>query len=280
MSEINNSAINYHAYNVHEGDSLMSQVAKVISVVLPRGLIVVGFSEHGDLLMIRYGDYSNTLPTWILDFYEHRFIDEPLLSKPENVIATFIASDKYLLIPEDAYDEAEAVKWMRKIFFVEGNEVLSVHRLHEDKAKYMYSFPGTIKSLVGRYFVNSRLLPLATYQFYKPYKADSSLQCAITPEHVYATLYKNRTLHWHQVFDYTTGEDIAYQIKLLCKQLRIEADAVEIQCSVAYRGLNPVLNTLSQYFPNIKESDTNATAGNLQWTSTIGLLQQLYACAL
>lgn len=280
MSEITNSAINYHAYNVHEGDTLMSQVAKVICVLLPRGLIVTGFSNQGDLLMIRYGDYSKTLPTWILDFYEHRFIDEPLLSNPENVIATFVASDKFLVVPEPLYDEAEAVKWINKIFFIESNEVLAVHRLHEDKAKYMYAYPGTMKSIIGRYFVNSKLLPLATYQFYKPYKADSSLQCCITGEQVYATMYKNRLLHWHQVFGYENGEDIAYQIKLLCKQNNINADSVDMQATVTYRGLNPILNAMSQYFPNIRESEANVVANNKQWAPAIALLQQLYACAL
>lgn len=280
MSEITNSAINYHAYNVHEGDTLMSQVAKTICILQPRGLTVAGFSEHGDLLMIRYGDYNRTLPMWILDFYEHRFIDEPLLQRPENVIATFVASDKYLVIPEPVYDEIEAVKWLNKLFFVEGNEVLSVHRLAEDKARYMYTYPGTMKSLVGRYFVNSKLLPLSSYQFYKPYKADSSLQCTITQEHVVATLYKNRLLHWHQVFAYENGEDIAYQLKLLCKQLRINPDAVDMQCTVAYRGLNPIMNDVAQYFPNIRENEATETPHGRQWAGTISLLQQLYACAL
>ncbi len=280
MSDITNSSINYHIYNVHEGDTLMGQVAKQICILLPRGLCVAGFSEHGDLLMIRYGDYNRTLPTWILDFYEHRFIDEPLLARPEQVIATFVASDKYLVIPEHLYDETEAVKWLNKLFFVEGNEVLSVHRLQEDKAQYLYAYPGTMKSLVNRYFVNSKLLPLASYQFYKPYKADSSLQCTITQEHVYATLYKNRILHWHQVFGYETGEDIAYQLKLLCKQMRINPDMLDMHGTVAYRGLNPVLHDLSQYFPNIRENESAAAQNSRQWAGSIALLQQLYACAL
>lgn len=280
MSEITNSAINYHTYNLHEGDSLMSQVAKVVCVLLPRGLVVSGFSDHGDLLMIRYGDYNPSLPTWILDFFEHRFIDEPLLANPQNVVATFIASDKYMVIPEALFDEQAAVKWLNKIYFVEGNEVLSVQRLQEDKAKYMYAFPGTMKSLVGRYFTNSKVFPLPTYQFYKPYKSDSSLQCLITGDQVYATLYKNRNLHWHQVFAYENAEEIAYHIKLLCKQQRINSETLDLQCAVTYRGLNPVLYEIAQYFPNLRDTDGQVTAHNKQWASTIGLLQQLYACAL
>lgn len=280
MSDIHNSAINYHAYNVHEGDTLINQVAKVICVLLPRGLITAGFSEQGDLLMIRYGEYNHTLPVWILDFYEHQFIDEPLLSNPEQVIATFVGSEKYLVVPDALYDEGAAVKWFNQLFFVEGNEILSVHRLHEDKANYMYAWPGTMKSLIGRYFNNSRALPLATYQFYKPYRTDSAIQCCITSTHVFATLYKNRTLHWHQAFPYETGEDIAYHIRLLCKQHRINPDTLDLKCTVTFRGLNTILNETAQYFPGIKDGDASVVAGDSQWTPAVSLLQQLYACAL
>lgn len=280
MSEIHNSAINYHAYNVHEGETLISQVEKVICVVLPRGLISAGFSEQGDLLMIRYGEYNHTLPIWILDFYEHRFIDEPLLSEPEKIIATFVASDKFLVVPEALYDENAAIKWFNRLFFVEGNEILSVHKLHEDRAHYMYAWPGTMKSLIGRYFSNARALPLPIYQFYKPYRPDSTLQCCITSTSAFVTLYKNRELYWHHVFPYETGEDIAYHIRLFCKQHRINADTLDMKCTVTYRGLNTILNETAQYFPSIKDGESSVVAGDSQWLPTISLLQQLYACAL
>lgn len=279
MSEINNSSINYHAFNVHDGDTLMGQVAKVICVVMPRALLVAGFSEHGDLLTARYGDYNKALPAWIIDFYEHRFIDEPLLQHPDRVVATFIASEKYLIIPEDLYDEGAAVKWLQKLFFVEGNELYSSHLLHDERARYLYAWPGTIKSLIGRYFNTAKTLPFASYQFYKPYKGDSALQCCITTEQVFATLYKNRALQWHQVFSYEKGEDIAYHIKLLCKQQKLNADTLDIHFSTAYTGLNGILADMSQYFPNIRDVESSSSSGK-QWAHTVSLLQQLYACAL
>jgi hypothetical protein len=280
MSEIINSAINYHSYNATNSDTLIDQVTKVVSVLLPRGLLVGGFNEQGELQMIRYGDYNRTLPTWILDFYEHRFVDEILLSKPNLVIATYIASDKYLVIPEAVYEESAAMKWMNNVFFVEGNEVLSVQRLPEDKAKYVYAYPATIKSLVGRHFLNSKLVPLAAYQFYKPYRSDNAIHCCITAEHAIATFYKNRILHWHQVFEYEKGDDIAYRIKQLCRQEGLDSETLDITCSVTYRGLNPVLNEVAQYFPSMRENDSNTPLASRQWAGTISLLQQLYACAL
>lgn len=281
MSELtNNTALNQHAYNVHSGDSLLNQVARVICILMPRGLTVAGFSDRGDLLMIRHSDYKKSLPAWILDFFEHQFINEPLLSSPHKVSAAFVAADKYMLVPEVLYNEATAEKWMRKIDFVEGNEIINVHHLREDKANYLYSWPAAIRSLMTRYFTKAHIYPFASYQFYKPYKSECSLQCCITNDQVYATLYNNRQLHWHQVFNYETAEDIAYQLKLLAHQHNIESEYMSFQCTTTSRGLVDVVNELSQYYPSIKDGMGNVDTTDRNWIGTIYLLQQLYACAL
>lgn len=279
MSEILNSSINYHTFNVHDGDSLHKQVEKVVCVIMPRGFAFAGFSNHGDLLMMRYGDYDPELPPWILDFYEHHFLDEPMLADPMNVVATFIASDKYLIAPDFVYNETEATEWIKKLFFVEANEEVIVHPLHDDKAKYLYTIPTTVKNLVGRYFTASKILPLTAYQFYKPYKSDTNIQCVITPEQVFATMYKNRVLQWHQVFPFQVGEDIAYHLHLLCKEHKTSVENVELKCTVAFRGLNPIMNDMAQYFPNIKDGDANVVSSNEQWAPSISLMQQLLSCA-
>lgn len=278
MSEILNSSINYHVYNVHEGSSLQHQIERVVCVLMPRGFAFAGFSSHGDLLTMRYGDYDAELPPWILDFYEHHFIDEPMLTDPLNVVATFIASDKYLIAPDYVYNEIETAEWLKKLFFVEANEEILVHPLRDDKAKYLYTIPTTVKNLIGRYFTGSKILPLTAYQFYKPYKADTHIQAVITPEQVFATMYKNRELQWHQAFPYEVGEDIAYHLHLLCKEKKINVEQMELKCTVAYRGLNPVMNDMAQYFPNIKDGDANVVSSNEQWTPSINLMQHLLSC--
>jgi len=280
MSEVTNNTLNQQVYNVHSGDALLGQVVKVVCILLPRGLAVGGFSDRGDLLMIRYNDYKKNLPTWILDFYEHQFLNEPLLAAPHKVIATFVASDKSLLVPKAIYGEATAEKWMKKIHFVEGNEVISVYNLREDKANYLYAWPAAIKSLMTRYFTNSKILPLAAYQFHRPYKADCSLQCSITSDQVYATLYNHKKLYWHQVFNYQNAEEVAYHFKLLCRQHNIQQENMTFQCTVTNRGLVNIVTELSQYFPGLKDGSGNIGTTDSTWTPTIYLLQQLYACAL
>lgn len=265
---------------MHSGDSLMAQVVRVICVLMPRGLAVAGFSERGDLLMIRYNDYKKSLPTWILDFYEHQFINEPLLSDPAKITAAFVASDKGFIVPEVLYEGPTAEKWMKKVHFVEGSEVVATHHLREDGAHYMFAWPAAIKSLMTRYFPKARILPFSTYQFYKPYKSESSLQCCITNEQVFATLYTNRNLAWHQIFSYETAEDIAYHIKLLCEKNNLDTERMTLQCTMTSKGLYGILTELTQYFPDLKDGSGNVSANDRTWTGAIHLLQQLYACAL
>jgi len=279
MAEIANSTVTKLSYNAHEGANLVQQVAKVILVVFPRGLTIAGFSPQGDLLIVHYTEHNESLPRWILDFYEHRFIEDKLLSVPEKIAGIFVASDKYLLVPDEVYNAEQASDWMRKIFFIESNEVIEDYRLYEDKSHYLFAYPSAIKNLSGRYFHHAAVLPLAAYQFYKPYKMESALQFCVGIDYIYATLYKNKQLAWHQVFPYQCAEDIAYQINLMCKQYRIESQNMEIQASVIHKDLNNMLSDLTQYFPKLKYgNNTESFPSVREWIQTAGLLQQLYSC--
>lgn len=280
MSDVTNSGFNQQIYKVHNGDSLVSQVARIIIVLTPRSITTAGFSEPGDLLMISHNDYKKSLPPWIIDFFEHEFLNDKLLNAPHKVISAFVATDKAMLIPEILFKEQEADKWVRQLHFVEKSEIMSTFHLREDKAHYMYAWPAAIKSLIGRYFSKAKVLPFSAYQFYKPFKSECSLQCAVTNEQVFATLYKNRSLHWHQVFNYQTAEDIAYQIKHLCEHHNIHESELALQCTNANRNLAGIVTELSQYFPELKDGTGNVPSNDRSWTGTIYLLQQLYACAL
>lgn len=280
MSDVLNHSLSQQEYNIHPGDTLYDQVDRIICVLFPRGMIAAGFSDRGDMLMIRYSDYKKELPTWIIDFYEHRFINEDLLGMPHKVHTVYIASEKNLIIPETIYQESEAAYWLSKIHYVEVNDLVSEYYLKENKAHYIYAWPSGVQNLINRYFPNAVSLPFASYQFYKPYQSQCFLQCCITMEQVYATLYNEDALTWHQVFNYQNAEDIAYHIKLLCKEHGIDSDKMGFQCTITSRSLTFVLQQVNQFFPKMKDGSGNVGANDKSWTGTIYLLQQLYACAL
>lgn len=280
MSDISNTIINQYSYNAHAGAGLISQVTRVICLMLPHELIVAGFSNQGDLLMVRHSDYKKSITPWGLDFYEHQFSNELLLTNNEIVKHIFIGSDKYMVVPDELYNQGKAEKWLQQLYYVPTDEVISVHPLRKDQANYIYAWESAVKSLLTRYFPHAKVMPFAAYQFFKPYnKTDYSLQCCITAGQVYATLYKSRSIHWHQVFSYETAEDIAYHIKLLCKENGIPEDQLSVQCSVSNISLLAILNTLCEYFDIEKEGTTGPFNIDPSWGVTINMLQQLNACA-
>lgn len=288
MSEITNNlnqqvsnihGLNKQVYNIHDGDTLLSQAEKVICVLMPRGLVAGGFSQHGELLMLRYNEYKKDLPTWILDFFEHQFIDEPLLANPDKMTALYIATEKSMIVPNALYDEQAAEEWMKKIFFIESNELIASFDIKNEEAQYIYSWSAAVQSLVTRYYPGSQVYPLSRYQFYKPLQSELSLQCCITYNQVYATFYKQQKLQWHQIFYYETAEDIAYQLKLLCQQNDIDEDQLSVQCLAVNQNLTYITTALSQYFTVFTDGVLKNERGT-SWNSTILLLQQLYACVL
>ncbi|MBL7718082.1 MAG: DUF3822 family protein [Flavipsychrobacter sp.] len=279
MTEASNTtSSSRQAYNVHNGDSLLSQVTRVICVLMPRALAVAGFSDKGDLLTIRYNDYKKSLPPYILDFFEHQFINEPLLSAPHKITAAYIAGDKSMIVPDVLYNAEASEKWMKQLQFVETNEVITPYHLADDKAQYIFAWPAAVKSLISRYFAKAAELPFAAYQFYKPLKAEHQIICTVTPDCAYATLYHNKALLWHQAFAYENAEDIAFRLQLLCREQDIDPARANLQCTGISKSHNRIIQGLSQYFPQLK--DGNANSNDTGWSSPIYLFQQLYACAL
>ena len=280
MSEITNNPLNEQIYKVHTGTNLVAQIARVNIILMPRGMTVAGFSDRGDLLMIKNNDYKRALPPWIIDFFEHQFLNEEMLSAPHKVTAVFIANDKNLLVPDTLYKGQDAEAWLRKLYYIEANEVVNTHQMREDQAFYLYAWPSAIKSLINRYFTKAQVFPFSIYQFHKPFKAECNLQCALTADKAFATLYKDRHLHWHQAFSYKSAEDIVYQIKHAISEYGLSETPVHIQCTVANKNLAPHITELLQFFPGLKDGTGNVVTNERTWTSNIYLLQQLYACGL
>jgi len=280
MTGATTSVVNYKTYNVVESDTLIAQVSRVICVILPKGFIVGGFSDRGDMLMIRYSDYPNDLHDWVPDFFDHRFAEEPLLANPHQVVAIYTLSEKQVLIPNNLYDPITAGNWLRNIYFIEENESVDFFPMNEEKAHYVYAWPSAIKGLAARYFPNAHFLPLGAFQCTQLYKAENAIQIALTRNMVVATYYKHKSLQWHQVFHYKTVEDIAYRLVQVCKEFDQPLDDMDMFYTTSFNELNIVADDLSQYFPNIKAMEAGVMVTNPDWASTVSLFQRLYTCAL
>ena len=267
---------NEQVYNLHEDESISSQVTHVICVLVQRGMLTAGFSADKELLMLHYTGYNKSKPIWELDFFEHLFVQEPLLAVREKVKGVFILTDKNLVIPDDFYDENEAGNWLRHIHFTEPNDVNLSYSLDEDNAQYLFAVPLSITELVKINFKKAALLPLPVYYFKNTNRQSLYLQCCITGEQLCATLHNYSQLLWHRIFDYTSAEDIAFAINQLCIENHISSSDISLNCNTTSATEYDVLNELSRYFPAIKDGNGNTI--RTRWDAVICLAQQLFAC--
>src|ERR1043165_9752124 len=218
-------------YNVREDDTLLSKVAFVLCVMVPRGLYIAGFSITKELLTINYTGYSKNKPVWELDFFEQLFSSEPLLAVKDKVKGAFICSHKNMVVPQELYEADKAVEWLQRIHYIEQKEIMATFELENEKAAYLHTLQLNISELVKINFKRATVLPLSSYQFGQRQAQILHLQCCITGEEVVATLHNYSQLLWHKVFNYECGDDIAYAIKLLCKENYIDAAKLNITCN-------------------------------------------------
>lgn len=273
------SAGAHHTYRANEHDTVLSEVSRVICVLLPRSFLIAGFNGDGHVAMARYNSYEHTDPAWDKDFFEQEFMNEPLLGVPQQVRAVFIGSREGMLIPSTLYNEGEARKWMTKLQSVCPDDVLHSYGAESADAQYAFALPAAMDKLLRRYFGETPVLPLAAYQFYKPVKAGYILQCFAAEDVVTASLHQLGRLLWHQQFTYSGVEDIAWQAVYVCRELHIPRIDLQIQLTMLCDDCYDLGPELERYFPKIKWSLSLAKDEG-RWAPVLYLLQQLYVCAL
>ncbi len=94
-----------------------------------------------------------------------------------------------------------------------------------------------------------------------------------------ASLHQLGRLLWHQQFDYSSVEDIAWQAAYACRELHIPRIDLQIQLTMLCDSCYGIGVELERYFPKIKWSLSLAREEG-PWAPVLYLLQQLYACAL
>ncbi len=272
----NNNNIFEQVWNVREDDSVSSSVGMVICVLLQRGMLAAGFGLNKELLTLHYTGYNKNKPVWEINFFEHLFSQEPLLAVREKVKGVFVCNNKNLIVPDALYEEAAAKEWLRKIHFIERKDVIDTYTLEEDKAKYLLGLPVYISELIKINFKKAAVLPLPIYQFRSANKQSLYLQCCVTGEQVCATLHNYSQLLWHKVFDYTSSEDIAFEIRQLCQENNISPSKISMRCNAVSAAEYDVVCDLSQYFPGIRGG--NGRNIGSRWDPAIFLAQQLFTC--
>jgi hypothetical protein len=265
-------------YNIREDESVSSGVAIIVCALVQRGLLVAGFDNANGLQTLHYYGYNTTKPVWELDFFEQLFNTEPLLAAKEKIKGFFISSSKNLIVPDELFSENEAKSWLKHLYFIEPSDVINAYPLENDKAQYLYAVPVNILELVKINFKKAAITPLACYHFNMEQIQSLYLQCCISNGQALCTLHNYSQLLWHKRVDYSAAEDIAYEIKLMCKENYIDAARLNIVCNAISAAEYGVINDLTQYFPSIKAGNGLAIHG--LWDPAISLANQLLECVL
>jgi hypothetical protein len=191
------------------------------------------------------------------------------------VKGVFVGGNRNMIIPDPLYDDNEAKSWFSRIYFIERNDLIESWVVGNDKAKYLLAVPLHISELVKINFKQASLQPLVAHQF-PDQRGGVSVQCTVTPEEGYITLYYNNALVWHRVLDHASGADIAFAIKQFCTENNIPQNDITMRCNtIAATDYNTV-NEMTQFFPSLKTgSDQPYKSG---WDGAISLAQQLLVC--
>ncbi len=263
-------------YNVREDEHLLSETDNVTCVLTRRGLLAAAYTANNELLSIHYAAYGKERPVWELDFFEQLFAQEPLLIRQDKITKVFFLTSSNMIVPEELYDAAEARNWFDQIHFSELNDTVEHYKLNKEQAYYIYSIPHGINELVKINCRNAAVMPLPTYQL-SGKTNQTSIQCFLTCEQACVTIYNNNKLLWHRVFDYTGAEDIAYEIRLICKEHKLNADKLTIACDTMSAAEYAAANALSQYFAAITDGTQQMIKG--LWQPTLSFVKQLTTCA-
>ncbi len=264
-------------YNASDDVNILADIARVTCVLNRRSMLAAAFNPANELLSVHFVGYNRERVVWDLDFFEQLFSQEALLADRTKITKVFFFTAAQLTVPDELYDEGEAMQWLKQVQFVDANDVVKEHYQKEDKAHYLYSIPLNIEALVKINCVNATILPLAAYQFASNHTRGVRVHCFLTNDQACVSLYHFGTLLWHRIFEYRWAEDIAYEIRLVCEEHKINADKISVACNAVSSSEYKVVNALSQYFSGIT-TGTGHTISTV-WSPALSLIKQLESCA-
>jgi hypothetical protein len=277
-ADLNNHIIRRH-YTAHGGDNILSQVEHVICIVTADALISAGFHPSGEVLIVNSSAFGPG--HWNTEFLEHELLNDPLLAAPELIRCIYLATLKNIIIPGELFPgDTIAPQWLQAIYYCEKTEKLRVQDLGKSQASCCYAYPAAVEECFGKYLEGAQFMPLNYIHFHNSVAAVNLLQCTITDRYAIATLHHNKQLHWHQTFEYTMPEDIAYRLTMACQSFGIDPKSYPLWCTTTKEGLDAVRVALQDYFPVARDAGNEGIArvSAPEWTATIRLFQQLNAC--
>lgn len=274
------SSIKHHIYKARESETLMSEVSRIICVLMPHAFLVAGLNTLGKIKLAQYYGYDKQLEPWHNDFFEQVLKNEPLLGDLSILPKVFIASGKQIIVPDELYTREDAEAWLRSMHFVEADEAVYAYHLDDDKAQLVFAAPHTGEALAKRYFNHATIRPLNAYQYQceetnVPFFANGTFM----EESGWVSIRKNGKLVWNHYFAYSNAEEIAYYLAAACKEHEIPHSELTVQFGAVCPELQHLAAELKAFFPMLRDDNIAPDDATYQsWAPVLYMIQQMNKC--
>jgi hypothetical protein len=239
-----------------------------------RGLWIAGYSNTRELLTIHSYSYRTNKPVWEIDFFEHLFANEPLLADKSKIKGTFICSSRAIVIPAELYEKREAESWLKRLYLIESGDEIITSGVDGGKYHHVMGISVNVPALIKINFTESTILPYPVHHFTKG--EGITIRCSVLPDQSYVTIYDGDKLLWHQLFDHTAAEDIAFNINHFARESNIDLSDAKFLCESAAAVEYGIIRNLATYFHGITDASGNKL--NNRWDAAIALANHLIAC--
>lgn len=266
-----------HIYNAWEDENLLQSVAKVVCLIVPRGLWAAGFDANGQVLTVHYAGYGAHKPVWRLDFFEQLLSSHPLFTRRELVTNVSFGGSKFLLTPQELFTDESAADWLTKLFVVEPREQVVSAQIADSPLFVTAAYPAGFVELVNINFPSATTNTFVSTMLTASTHAGYTLQCCVADTHAYLVLHLSGKLLWYKVIDCDGGADIAYEVLHYCTVHAIQPSSVSLLASALTDNGFDYLNEMTQFLPNLRD----VTGKELihRWQPVIELANRLYTCA-
>lgn len=247
------------------GTDGIHQTQDIHVVVWSKEMCIAGFSDVGRLTIAK----SYQIQTQGYKQQMNRIlIDEPLLSDAGRIRRIWISNERMMLVPQEFYQEQTAENWIKKIYFVENDEIVIKDWMKQHNVYSLQIIQKDIHEFLVSYFPVAKIQILSKALL--PNIQDSVLHVYILDSVVSLTWISENKLQKHICKQFETVDDLMYS---LCNELKFLPNILN-KLQLILGGFSTHMETIAIELASYFQNYTIETID----TITLHFFNQLYSC--
>jgi hypothetical protein len=239
------------AYNT-EGDAL-SEIINVQLLLWSQGLCISGHDAQGNTLIAKAFAYESRMADHVLNTV---FMNEPLLAGPQPIHKIWIATDRNIIIPQHLYQQPLAEAWLPKVHFVETDEIILHQLLTTPNATAVYPLKQNLQTAFEQFFPEANIhLFIHLNKDCGTNAKDFNAHLVLLGSTAILSIEHQGKLLAQQQFNYSSINDLAYQIGLAAQHHNVAQNEVGVFVSGILTDLTQASNELQTYFAHTQLCD-------------------------